>query len=1023
MIVGYIFLQKLPIDYYPKVEIPTITVNTVYRGASPTEIESQVTKPLEDAISTVPGIFYLRSFSQENISIIVIEFDLEVDIKFSLNQIRDRIGLIRKDLPEEINEPLINIFDLSALPLITANIISPLAEGEIYHIVEDVIKPQLTQIPNIGQIDIRRIPQQQIQIRLDRDRLYKAGLSVTQVEQNIIQGGKNIPLGNRNNQTNDKNLIFRSMAEYETIEDMKKIPIFSPRNNQPKLLGEIAEIKRELEKPTQISYLDGKKSYIIELYRQSGANDIEVSDGIQRKIESLNADLKKLNQNIQIYTIKDSSEVIRGNIDDVKHAIYLGIILTIIVVFLFLGSARSTLITGLAIPNSILGAFIVMALAGFTINIMTLLSLSLAVGLLIDDAIVVRENIHRHRQKLGKSLRKSAVDGTAEVSVAVIATTLCIIAVFAPIAFIEGIVGQFLKEFGLTVCFAMLISLFDALTMAPMLSASLPNWKSKQKRKAKFFWLWQKKEAFFQKLEDFQVSLEKKYIKVLRHVIAFPLRYLISGSVIFFGSLTIFNFIPITFVPPQDQGEIYIDFDLPPGTSLDKMEDFSLKMDSILRQEKEITSVFTNIGNTSGNANEASIYLKLVDRSKRNQSTSEYKEHIRKLLLPFKESNPRIGDGSIVSGTSREYNLNLIGTDLKQLEKYAIQFVDKISDRGVLIDINTNIRAGHPEFQVKILQEAVDDFAVSPNLVGSELRYYIQGKEIGKHKILDKNREFTLPIHLKIKDEQSNLENSYNQIYVPNAQFIPIPLNKISEAKYTSGPSTIYRINRTRFIQVSAEVDPTGPGMNGALQETENILNGELDLPSGISYQYYGQAHLFNEMLRNMIFAVGIGILAVYLVLCSLYGSFITPLTIMLVLPLAVSGALIGLWLFNESLNLFSIIACIMLLGLATKNSILLVNYANQLREKKKSYADAIIAAGRIRLRPILMTSIALIAGTIPIAIGLTEVAKQRTSMGVAIIGGTISSTILSLLIIPAAYSYIDRFDKWVKKKFYQKEI
>jgi len=715
---------------------------------------------------------------------------------------------------------------------------------------------------------------------------------------------------------------------------------------------------------------------------------------------------------MSLQVVRDGSKAIDANVYDVYETIIIGMILTIIVVFFFLGSLRSTIITGLALPNSLLGAFILLAAAGFTVNIMTLLALSLAVGLLIDDAIVVRENIFRHIE-MGAEPVKAAIEGTTEVTLAVVATTLTVIAVFAPISFLDGVVGQFFKEFGLTVCFAMMISLFDALTMAPMLSAYFAgkvDHHDPTKPKVKKG-IWDNTVGvLLDKFNNFQNWLEDIYVGVLHFTLKRPFIVLLVSTLIFFASFAALKYVPKTFLPAQDAGEFMVSIDQKPGTSLDGMNGLGQEIDKLIRENKEVAYTVLQVGDQNGQPEKASIFVTLVDsKLRKGINTTAVKARVRDQLKPFAAANPAVKDIDSVGGGQRPFNVNIVGDNMNEIEKYSGLLLEKLKHHPALLDVDTSSRPGKPEFQVVPDRYRAERLGVSTTLLGAELRTQVEGSTPAVFRELGEEYD----IRVRMKEDQRDIKAAFNSIYIPNINNSLIKLSNVARPFDTTGPANINRQDRGRYIQISADVAPNGPGMGGAITDIKRILDEELKLPSNMRYQFVGQAENFQELMVNMIVAGGLGIMFIYFVLASLYESFVTPFTIMLVLPLAMCGAFYALALTGASLDLFSMIGCIMLLGVATKNSILLVDYAHQQVEGGMSLSEAIIASGRARLRPILMTSFALIGGMLPLAIGLNEASKQRTSMGIAVIGGLISSTLLTLVVIPAAYSYVERFRVW----------
>ena len=1010
LVVGWLSLRKLPVDLFPNVTFPIVTVTTTYPGAGPEEVETLVSKIYEEELSNVPGLKKLSSRNLEAVSIIIAEFDLDVDIKYAEQQVRDKVAAARKKLPDDIDEPVIRKIDPADQPIITISVESNLPDGELYQYVDKKIKPLIEQVNQVGLVEIYGGRKREIKVELDRNKLKAREISASQVSERLKISGQNIPAGKISGQSSDT--VFRTLGEYKTIDEIESTIVNFLGNDIPITVKDVGVVTDSLEERKTYAYYNGQGSILISVYKQSGSNTIGVAKNIKKQIEKINNNLKTENQKMSLQIVRDGSKMIDANVYDVYETIIIGMILTIIVVFFFLGSLRSTIITGLALPNSLLGAFILLAAAGFTVNIMTLLALSLAVGLLIDDAIVVRENIFRHIE-MGAEPVKAAIEGTTEVTLAVIATTLTVIAVFAPISFLDGVVGQFFKEFGLTVCFAMVISLFDALTMAPMLSAyfagKIEHHDPTKPKVRKGIW----DNTFgvlLDKFNDFQNWLEDIYVVVLKFTLRRPFFVLLISTLIFFVSFAALKYVPKTFLPAQDAGEFLVSIDQKPGTSLDGMNVLGKEVDKLVRSNKEVAYTVLQVGDSNGQPEKASIFVNLVpSKERKGVNTTDVKARIREQLKPYKDANPAVKDIDSVGGGQRPFNINIVGDNMQEIEKYSAMLMDKIRNHPALLDVDTSSRPGKPEFQVIPDRNKAERLGVSTTLLGSELRTMVEGSTPAVFRELGEEYD----IRVRMQENQRDIKKDYNSIFVPNINNSLIRLSSVTKPFDTTGPANINRQDRGRYIQISADVAPDGPGMGGAITDITKIMKDEIKLPNNMRYQFVGQAENFQELMVNMVVAGALGIMFIYFVLASLYESFITPFTIMLVLPLAMCGAFYALALTGASLDLFSMIGCIMLLGVATKNSILLVDYAHQQVEGGMSLADAIIASGKARLRPILMTSFALIGGMLPLAIGLNEASKQRTSMGIAVIGGLISSTLLTLVVIPAAYSYIERFRVW----------
>lgn len=1006
--VGLISLKKLPVDLFPDVTFPIVSIVIAYPGAGPEEVETLITRPVEEEIGTLSGLKTLTSESKEGFTRIIAKFTLETDIKDAEQRVRDRVSFSRRKLPDEIEEPLIRRIDPADQPVTIVALAGDLPLGQLYDLANEDIKPKLEQVSQVGLVELMGGRRREIHVDLDRAKLKRHELSADQVVRRISQAGQNIPAGTV--EKSDKETVVRTVAEFKSIDDVKSTIVNFVGNDIPVTIADLGEVKDSLKDEKSRTSYNGKPSLFLSIYRQSGANTISVVDSVAARVDQLQAELSKrkdfASANLSLKVVRDGAKYIRANVFDVQESIVIGILLTILVVFFFLGSGRSTIITGMALPNSLIGAFILMHMAGFSINVMSLLALSLTVGLLIDDAIVVRENIFRHLE-LGFSPKRAALLGTNEVTLAVIATTATVIAVFGPIGFLDGVVGQFFKQFGLTICFAMMISLFDALTVAPMMSAYLASKHSEAKG------LWYYSVGYLLRgFDRFQTFLENVYGKTLGFTLKFPVVILAAAAAIFVASVFALQGVPKTFLPPQDNGEFAIDLDMPPGTSLEKMSEVALAVDEKLRARPEVVDSIMTIGNSDGEANVATFFVTLVGRHERKMNTSEFKELMRGELKSFSYANPVVKDIDMVSGGLRPFNLNISGTNLQEIESIAKEIFAKLKDHPALKDPDISFRPGKPEFQAKVDKNRAAQLGVSTDLIGSELRTHLEGATPAVFR--EAGREYD--IRVRLQEDQRDLKSGFSSTYVPNINNTLVRLGAVASPVETTGPSNILRQDRGRYIQISADIAPDGPGMGGVINDINKMFKEDVKLPPGVTYSFVGQAEDFKDLMQNMLAAAGLGILFIYLVLASLYESFITPFTIMLVLPLAACGAFFGLALTGKSFDLFSMIGCVMLLGIATKNSILLVDYTNHLMDQGVERAKAIIQAGRTRLRPILMTSFALIAGMLPVAIGLNEASAQRTSMGVAVIGGLISSTLLTLLVIPAAFVYIDSFRKWISR-------
>ncbi len=1004
LVAGGLAMSKLGVDLFPDVAVPVVTVTTPFPGAGPSEVESLVSKVIEDEISTLAGVKRMESINQEGVSTVVIEFTLETDVKYAEQKVRDHVGAAKFKLPTDIKEPVIRRIDPAVQPVLVLSLEADLPPAQLHDLASETIRPRLEQVSQVGLVEVLGGRKREIQVQLDRQKLQRFELAAGWVATRLAGAGEDVPSGKEI--SGPKETVYRTVGQFKSLDDLNQQVINFFGNDVPVRLSDVGQVTDTLGDETSRVFVNGKPSLFINIYKQAGANTVKVVDDLKGRVEDINRNLQARSGGPKITVIRDGADWIRGNLADVKESILIGVVLAVLVVFLFLGNWRSTFITGMALPNSLLGAFILMAIAGFSINIMTLLALSLSVGLLIDDAIVVRENIFRHLEK-GLPPEKAARIGTEEVKLAVIATTLTVIAVFGPLGLMNGIVGQFFKQFGLTICFAMAISLFDALTVAPMLSTYLAG---HSKARAGSFYD-RHVGNLLRKFSRFQDRLEDDYERFLRRTLqpkSGPMKLIAASVGVFFLCMATAAFVPKTFLPPQDNGEFTVRIDSPPGTSLNAMAEHAASVDSMIRLNREVAVTALTVGTNEGDPTKAEFYVQLVPSRVRKTTTSQFKEKLREQLKAHAQLNPKVQDFDPVGANLRPFTLNLTGENQRELEAMALVIAERLRKYPGLKDVDVGFRPGKPEFQIVPDRFKAQSFGTSSASIGLELRTQIQGTVAAKYR--EDGAEYD--VRVRLKEGQRNLRENFETTFIPNMNGSMIRLTDVARPVSTDGPSRITRMDRNRFVQISADLAPRA-GIGDVIDDVTKIMNEEIKLPKSMGHYFIGQAENFKELGQSVLIAILAGILFIYLVLASLYESFVTPLTIMLALPMAMCGSFFALFLFRESINIFSMIGMIMLLGVATKNSILLVDYAQQMVREGKDRFEAIVLAGRTRLRPILMTTMALVAGTIPIAMGLNEASRQRTSMGISILGGLVSSTLLTLIIVPASFAYIDRFRVW----------
>lgn len=1010
LVVGWASFKSMSVDLYPDVSIPVITVQTTYKGAGPSEIETLVSRPIEEEVSTISGIKRLTSKSLEGVSQVIVEFNSSVDVKYAEQQVRDKVNIAKPKLPDEVDDPVIKKFDPSDTPIIMVSLTAnKLGDAQLFDIADQFIKPRLEQVNNVGAIEIFGGRKREIQVLLDRNKLRAREISVSQVSGQVGASGENIPSGKV--EQGGKELVFRGLGEFKTVPEIADTLVNLYGNEVPTRVADLGTVIDTLEDEKSRGYLNGEKAIFLQVYRQSGSNTVKVADDVIKQIEKIKPELAKMEGTPSVQLVTNASIKIKDNIVDVNETIIIGIILTIITVFFFLGSVRSTFITALSLPVSLIGAFMIMKIAGFSINIVSMLALTLAVGLLIDDAIVVIENIYR-RMELGENSKEAAEKGTTEIQMAVMAITLVVIAVFVPVGTMSGTIGQFLKQFGMTVVFSMAISWFVAMTVIPMLTAYFGGDGHAAHKPHGPETLYDKTLGRLVKgFDRFQSFLENVYEKLLRVTLRHPLMTIGATVVVFFLSIYTVTKVPGAFITDDDSGEITVTLEMQPGTSLDGMNTVGDKVDKIIRGNKEVSYTTMIIGSQFGESNKATYYVRMKPPKERSGYTTEkFRDHMRQQLVDFKYANPVVKKYDASGGMANQpFMLNIISADPKDLETAGMKLIEKLKADPRLKDVDTNFRPGKPEMQVHAKPGAAKLYGINTKTMGNELRAQVEGLTPAKFR--EKGREYD--VRVRLMPNQRDLKASFNEVYVPNVNRKLVKLSDVANGDLASGPASIERQDRGRYIQVTAGLAP-GVGLSDVVNDAVKAMTtGDTAFPASVRYTFGGDAENMQELMTSTVLALGFAIMFIYLILSSLYESFITPITIMVALPLALSGAFLGLFLMNETMTIFAIFGFFMLIGVAGKNGILLVDFAKQLMEQGKSRSEALVEAGKTRLRPILMTSFALVAGTIPVAIGLNEASKSRTAMGVAIIGGILVSTVLTLIVVPAVFTYVDRFRVW----------
>jgi len=998
-VLGITSYRQLKVDQFPDVEFPVVTVATRYPGASPETVEREVTKRIEEAINTVQGVKHIESTSQEAISSIVVVFNLEVRATDAAADIRGKLAGLRGDLPREIEEPIVQRLDAGGLPVISVAVDAPgLSPQAASDYADKVIKRRLENVPGVGAVNLVGESTREIQVVVDRGRLEAYRTPLADVVAALRSENVDAPAGSADRGASEALVRVaargRSAAEIAAIS-VKRVGEAAIR------VADLAEVVDGVEEPKNLAFLDGTPSLALDVMKQSGANTVAVADGIRAAVGRLE---KELPPGIELSIIRDDSQFIRESIHDVNTTMIIGGILTVFIVYLFLNSWRSTVITGLTLPISVIAAFIAMRAFGFTLNVLTLMGLSLAIGMLIDDAIVVRENIVRHLQR-GKDHFQAARDGTAEIGLAVMATTFTIVAVFLPVAFMGGLVGRFFYEFGITVTAAVLVSLFVSFTLDPMLSSRWvdPDVLHQEERRSRRG-LGGLLERFNKAFDD----LHGTYERLLAWALAHRAVVLLVALVAFLGSFPILAILGGDFMPDFNRGEYQVAFKAPPGTTLRETGERALQMVKQLTSLPDLEYTYTTIGGAGTlfrPVNEGTTYVKLREESRGKTFTQVLREG-RAVI----QQTPGLTFGLFEAGPfgMRPIQVSVRGTEVNELDRISRELVSQMQQMRGLADIESSLEKSKPELQVRLDRQRANDLGITADTVATTLRAAVVGEVATK--IEDALGE-SYDVRVRLQADQRRFREDLLDLTVAtdnddaNGDKILVPLREVAAAQPGTGPSTIRRKDLQREVRIEANTD--GRSLGEIAADIESAAN-QIALPPGYDFVHGGNVEDLQEMFSNMFQALFLAVVFIYLILASQFGSFTHPLSIMLSLPLSLVGVALALLTTRDTLNIMSMIGLIMLMGLVTKNAILLVDFTNQARRRGVARNQALIQAGSTRLRPIVMTTLAMIFGMLPLAFAIGAGAEMRAPMARAVIGGLITSTLLTLVVVPVVYTYLD---------------
>ncbi len=995
-LLGYV---RLGVDQFPSMEFPVVAVTAVLEGASPEVVEEDVTDVLEEYVNTISGVRTLQSRSLQGVSQIVVTFELDRDLDTAAQDVRDKVAQARRELPVDVEPPLVEKFAMGDFPIMWLPLLSDRSTVANTEYLEYSVKPHLETIEGVGAAQLFGARERNIRIWLDGDALTARGLAASDVIAALRREHVEVPGGNV--ESRGLQYAVKTDAEFRTLEELEEL-VVAWVDDAPVHLSEVARVEDGAEDIKVIARYNGQPAMGVGILRQRGGNSVAIADEAYERLGAMRATMPAGLDFGERESAIDFTLSIREAVAETLFALAFGAVLAVVTVFVFLRRTRPTLIVAAAIPLSIIATFGVMWMAGFTLNVMTLLGLTLAVGVVIDDAIVVLENIERHREE-GEEPFEAASNGARQIAFAATAATVSIAAVFLPVVFAEGIVGNFLGEFGVTVAAAVLISLFVALTLTPMLAARMAPPKERARG------------SIYHRLERGFVWLETRYRQILYWALDHRAAVLALATLAFAAAVGFGSLLEREFVPPEDQGHIAVSIEAPPGTSRETTLELLKRNEEWLLAQPEISGLFAGVGisgpdSPEGASNVALAFCILRPRHERERHSHELMRAAREALNKIPGQNVNVFDMSLASGGGgRDLEFMLKGNlSLRQLDEVADRVLRELARHEGFVDLDKSLKLGLPEVRVTPDRRKAAALGIDASSVARAVQAMIGGMDVATFKEGGRGHDIRVRLEADDRSEPSSIQ----RLYVRGRSGELVELRNLVSVDTGAAPSAITRTDRQRSVTVSANLEGIALG---TAQEIVEAVAAEV-LPEDVGLAYSGDAEQMADSAAQFGLMLGLAILVIYMVLASQFESLLHPLTVMLALPLAMTGALGGLFVFGMTLNMFSMIGIILLFGLVTKNSILLVDYANQLREQGMDKLEAMRTAAPVRMRPVLMTAISMIFGVMPAAIGVGPGAESRQPMAVATAAGMLSSTVLTLLIVPVFYLVLEDAISWVRR-------
>ena len=994
-VVGAFSFTQLGVDQFPKVDFPMIVVTTVQPGAAPEQIETEVTDKIEEAVNTISGIDELRSTSSEGVSLVMVSFVLEKDGDVAAQEVRDKVSAVMSRLPKTVQQPRIDRFDPDAAPVISIALTANKPVRDVTEFADKVLRRQLESVSGVGQVVVLGGRKRQVNVWLDADRMRAYNVTVNEISRALQAQNIEVP-GGRVDQ-GSQSMTLRTRGRVQSVAEFNDI-VIRQTEGHPITLNDVARVEDGEAEPSTIASIDGVPTVLLDVRRQSGTNTVEVVKNIRERLDEITPTLPP---GYQARVVRDLSIFIEAAIHDVEEHLVIGAILAALVVFIFLSNFRSTIIAAIAIPTSIIATFGLVWYMGFTLNMMTMLALTLSVGIVIDDAIVVLENIYRYIEEKHEDKFRAAADATQEIGLAVLATTLSLVAIFVPVGFMGGIVGRFMKSFGLTMAFAIMVSLVVSFTLTPMLAARWlkVNPHGKDKHSSKNSKVFHAIDAFYTRLLEWSMGH--------RAIVA------VGAVLVLLSSIPVFMVVPKAFMAPDDQSEFEINLRAPEGTSLEATEILTNRVATALKQQvPEVDYTLTTIGSDqAGTRNLSSIYVRLVPIEARQRDQFVIMNAIRSDILPVVAKNARtsvqqvatIGGGG---AQNAEIQFLISGPDLRKLDVLSQQLLDRMKQIPGVVDPDRSLNAGKPELSVQVDRPKAADLGVQVGDAAEALRWLVGGDQVTTYNEGSEQYE----VHLRAEAANRSTEQAIGGLAVPSSRLGSIPLENIATFGSGSAPSDISRLARQRQVTLFANMVP-----NASQSAIQDAIQAEWDkIAPGPDYKggFSGRSKELGRAAQNFVLAFVLSLVFMYLILAAQFESWLHPITILLSLPLTLPFALLAILIFNQSLNIMSALGLLVLFGVVKKNSILQIDHANQLQGQGMNAHDAVIQASRDRLRPILMTTFAFVAGMIPLIVSSGIGSGTNRAIGFVIFGGQSLALLLTLLVTPVAYSLFDDLSK-----------